>query len=405
MNVGICLCILLAALSSGSITLPSHAMVRRKAHTNTRAPKIVGFPHLLKEIKKIFPPLHPYEQWALWCFCRFFLLFFWSISSNLRQTVERYAVSLILSQPQRVEGEVLTSDTLPPQHSRQARSAPAPPSGQQANYNKAQDDADLRSSLSQLLARLLSRKGENSRETKWTAPPIFVSPPPFRSPPCLFSSPPREASSCDRPSLTLCLSLTIWHFPASFPPPLFLPCLLPSLPPSWPRSAVALIESALPCHVNTAQLGELLSWLVIQKRRRGNCDKKWKRSSWSPPSFIDFTLKRRLWLWSPILYYPNDPLSREHLPALVLQCVIISHLCRLSVPDQILRQQQGQWALPQPQDKGQRLPRLDGLWTSQRRGVRVLLLKARLTDGGTWIRAPPHAHTPMTPANKSLPDQ
>ncbi|XP_075869023.1 cholecystokinin [Nelusetta ayraudi] len=87
MNVGICLCILLAVLSSGSITLPSHAM------------------------------------------------------------------------PQRVEGEVLASDTLPPQHTRQARSAPAPPSGQQANYNQAQDDADLRSSLSQLLARLLSRKG------------------------------------------------------------------------------------------------------------------------------------------------------------------------------------------------------------------------------------------------------
>lgn len=89
-----------------------------------------------------------------------------SVSVNLQQTVERSAVSLILLQPQRVEGEVRASDTLPPQHTRQARSAPAPPSGQQANYNQAQDDADLRSSLSQLLARLLSRKGENSRETK-----------------------------------------------------------------------------------------------------------------------------------------------------------------------------------------------------------------------------------------------
>lgn len=89
-----------------------------------------------------------------------------SVSVNLQQTVERSAVSLLLLQPQRVEGEVLASDTLPPQHTRQARSAPAPPSGQQANYNQAQDDADLRSSLSQLLARLLSRKGENGRETK-----------------------------------------------------------------------------------------------------------------------------------------------------------------------------------------------------------------------------------------------
>lgn len=213
---------------------------------------------------------------------------------------------------------------------------------------------------------------------------------------------PGNPSSCDRPSLTLCLSLTIWHFPASFPLPSFLPCLLHSLPPAWPRSAVGLIESALPCHVNAARLGELLSWLVIRKRRRGNCDKKWKRSSWSPSSFIDFTLKR---CKNCDRQSYITPPSRQYLPVLVLQCVIISHLCRLSVPDQILRQQQGQWALPQPQDKGQRLPRLDGLWTSQRRGVRVLLLKARLTDGGTWITAPPHTPNPLTPANKSLPDQ
>ncbi|KAE8288510.1 Cholecystokinin [Larimichthys crocea] len=79
MNVGICVCVLLAALSSSSLSLPSHAM------------------------------------------------------------------------SQRAEGEALPSDSLSPQHTRQARSAPAPSSGQLANYNQA--------SLSQLLARLLSRKG------------------------------------------------------------------------------------------------------------------------------------------------------------------------------------------------------------------------------------------------------
>ncbi|XP_041798585.1 cholecystokinin a [Chelmon rostratus] len=87
MNVGICVCVLLAALSSGSLSLPSHAM------------------------------------------------------------------------SQRAEGEVLATDSLPPHHTRQARSAPAPPSGQLASYNQPQADADARNSLSQLLARLISRKG------------------------------------------------------------------------------------------------------------------------------------------------------------------------------------------------------------------------------------------------------
>lgn len=32
MNVGICMCFLLAALSSGSVTLPSHAMVSGETH-------------------------------------------------------------------------------------------------------------------------------------------------------------------------------------------------------------------------------------------------------------------------------------------------------------------------------------------------------------------------------------
>ncbi|XP_059195419.1 cholecystokinin a [Centropristis striata] len=90
MNVGICVCVLLAALSSGSLSLPSQSM------------------------------------------------------------------------SQRAEGEALVSDSLPPNsphHTRQARSAAAPPSGHLANYNQPQEDADARNSLSQLLARLISRKG------------------------------------------------------------------------------------------------------------------------------------------------------------------------------------------------------------------------------------------------------
>ncbi|CAG12884.1 unnamed protein product, partial [Tetraodon nigroviridis] len=87
MNVGICVCVLLAALSSGSLSLPSHAMSKT------------------------------------------------------------------------AQGGAPPSDNLPTHHTRQARSAPAPPSGQFTNYNQVQDGADARNSLSQLLARLLSRKG------------------------------------------------------------------------------------------------------------------------------------------------------------------------------------------------------------------------------------------------------
>ncbi|XP_060907097.1 cholecystokinin-like [Labrus mixtus] len=89
MNVGICVCVLLAALSSGSLSLPSHLM------------------------------------------------------------------------SQRPEGEALASDSLSPpspSHTRHARSAPAPPSGLLTNYNQKQEDADARSGLSQLLAKLISRK-------------------------------------------------------------------------------------------------------------------------------------------------------------------------------------------------------------------------------------------------------
>ncbi|XP_028281357.1 cholecystokinin [Parambassis ranga] len=85
MNVGICVCFLLAALSSGSLSLPSHSV--------------------------------------------------------------------------KDESSALVTDSLPPSssnHTRQVRSAQAPPSGQLANYNQLQEDSP--SSLSQLLARLISRK-------------------------------------------------------------------------------------------------------------------------------------------------------------------------------------------------------------------------------------------------------
>ncbi|KAK2844254.1 hypothetical protein Q5P01_010913 [Channa striata] len=90
MNVGICVCVLLAALSSGSLSLPSPSVLQRA--------EVGGL------------------------------------------------VSDIL----------LSSST---NHTRQARSAPVPPSGQLANYSPPHGDADVRNSLSQLLARLMSSKG------------------------------------------------------------------------------------------------------------------------------------------------------------------------------------------------------------------------------------------------------
>ncbi|XP_047455894.1 cholecystokinin-like [Mugil cephalus] len=86
MNVGICVCVLLAALSSGSLSLASPSM--------------------------------------------------------------------------KAEGKALVTDSLPPpspNRTRLARSAPASPSGHLSNYNQPQEDAP--NSLSQLLARLINRKG------------------------------------------------------------------------------------------------------------------------------------------------------------------------------------------------------------------------------------------------------
>ncbi|XP_030606215.1 cholecystokinin [Archocentrus centrarchus] len=88
MNVGICVCVILAALYSGSLSLPSQSI-----------------------------------------------------------TAERMAL-------------VSDNGSLPsPNLKRQARSAPAPHSGHLANYNQPQEDADTPNSLSQLLARLISKKG------------------------------------------------------------------------------------------------------------------------------------------------------------------------------------------------------------------------------------------------------
>ncbi|XP_017265390.1 cholecystokinin [Kryptolebias marmoratus] len=90
MNVGIYVCVILAALSNGSLSLPSHSM--------------------------------------------------------------------------RAESEALGTESLSPSsplHTRQARSAPAPPSDQFAHYSQLHGDPDAPSSLSQLLARLLPRKGSS----------------------------------------------------------------------------------------------------------------------------------------------------------------------------------------------------------------------------------------------------
>lgn len=204
-----------------------------------------------------------------------------AVASFEAQTIERSAVSLILLQPQRVEGEVLASDTLPPQHTRQARSAPAPPSGQQANYNQALDDADLRSSLSQILGRLLSRKGENreSRDKVNRASyfclsrriTIFIHP---LSALLRVSTP---LLPCDRPSLTLCLSLTIWHFPASF--------LLSPIPSLSLRPDLALLLARLNPLFRVMLTPHDLEncWIGSSQRKntlgRGNCNKKWKQPS------------------------------------------------------------------------------------------------------------------------------
>lgn len=168
------------------------------------------------------------------------------------QTRERSAVSLILLKPQTVEGEVLTSDTLRPRHMRQARSAPAPPSGQQATYNQALDDAELRSSLSQLLGRLLSGKGENGASRDKVDRTSYFR---LTRPVTISSRPLSALLHLSTPLPSPVTHAVSHHLP--FPSRLLSPIPSPSLRPPWPRSAVTLIESALPCHVAATRLADL----------------------------------------------------------------------------------------------------------------------------------------------------
>uniref|UniRef100_A0A667ZTE3 Gastrin/cholecystokinin peptide hormone domain-containing protein n=1 Tax=Myripristis murdjan TaxID=586833 RepID=A0A667ZTE3_9TELE len=73
---------------------------------------------------------------------------------------------------ERVDSEALLSDSLPPNsvnHTRQARSAPLPPAGQLVNYNQPQDDADPSARLSQLLVKLISRRGSLQSRSSLTS--------------------------------------------------------------------------------------------------------------------------------------------------------------------------------------------------------------------------------------------
>ncbi|KAM4581299.1 cholecystokinin [Odontesthes bonariensis] len=66
------------------------------------------------------------------------------------------------SQPMRAESMAHMTESLSdpsPNHMRQARSAPAPPSGHFVHYNQPQEDTEALNSLSKLLTRLISSKG------------------------------------------------------------------------------------------------------------------------------------------------------------------------------------------------------------------------------------------------------
>ncbi|XP_030225997.1 cholecystokinin isoform X1 [Gadus morhua] len=106
MNVGICVCVLLATLTSGSLSLPTQQ-------------KVVG--------------------------------------------VQTKSKGHLLSQE--TEGWAPLSDRFSPSslsfHSRQSRSAP--PADQLVNYSHQEDIADPSSNLNQLIAKLLSRKAAGQR--------------------------------------------------------------------------------------------------------------------------------------------------------------------------------------------------------------------------------------------------
>lgn len=192
----------------------------------------------------------------------------------------------------------------------------------------------------------------------------------------------------------LCPGPTIWHFPppSSFlsPPSIFAYLLLvPSLCPSTSLlhhspltslSALSLCHSVslFLFHVNTVWLGDLLSSLGLIEHTRTGIETKQVSMTYLIQSYA-FYITQSVQVEKCLQKTSSCPL-----------CIMMSCLSRLSLPDQILPHQQSQWTSPRPQDKGQRLPRLDGLWTSQCRGVRVLLLKAWLTFAETWITTPQH---------------
>uniref|UniRef100_A0A669B846 Cholecystokinin n=1 Tax=Oreochromis niloticus TaxID=8128 RepID=A0A669B846_ORENI len=85
-----------------------------------------------------------------------------SLIGEAKLTIFKSASPGLLQQLQTAESTALLSGSgsLPsPSLKRQARSAPAPLSGHLINYSQHQEDADTPDSLSQLLARLISRKG------------------------------------------------------------------------------------------------------------------------------------------------------------------------------------------------------------------------------------------------------
>ena len=285
-----------------------------------------------------------------------------------------FSVFLVV-QSQRAEGEALPSDSLPPHHTRQTRSAPAFPSGQLASYTQPQEGADARSSLSQLLARLISRKGEDGKgECNWSEsllPSHLITYRSFLFPSwsCYFLS-----SFTSIPLRAAVTHAARWSHHLAFP----------RLPPALSSISLYLLLAPSLCpSISTPDLTLSVTvylWLSISRR----CVTGSSQLSGTENKCISMT------------YFPQ-PHSKWFLHDRYVHCChVTTSSChhhphpvssRLSLPDQILPDQQSQRPGPQPQDKGQRLPWLDGLWTTQRRGVRVLLLKARLAFS-PWNKKP-----------------
>ncbi|XP_051920842.1 cholecystokinin-like [Hippocampus zosterae] len=76
--------------------------------------------------------------------------------------VSKVSLSLPSQSPMtenRFDGAALVSGDRSYNHTRQARSAGTLPSAQQSKYNQSPEDAEALNTLSQLLVRLISRKG------------------------------------------------------------------------------------------------------------------------------------------------------------------------------------------------------------------------------------------------------